>query len=81
MSPTANIIVKVHSLLSLFFLPCFGVLCDVIFKSVLKSIFSIISAAGFMKKSTNTSVLFVYFGPKYRAETLIYISIYLSNTK
>ena len=33
-----------------FFLLLFGTLCGVIFKRVLKSIFSIISAAGFRKK-------------------------------
>ena len=34
----------------------FRVLCGVIFESVLKSIFSIISAAGFRKKQTNRTV-------------------------
>ena len=34
-----------------FFLLLFGTLCGVIFKRVLKSIFSIISAAGFRKKN------------------------------
>ena len=46
-----NINVKVHINLFfvLFFFVC--VLCGVIFKSVLKSVFSIISAAGFGKKT------------------------------
>ena len=56
----------------LFLLSC--LLCEVIFKSVLKIILSIVSAAGFGKK-TNTAVQFtrnlLYFGPWYRTETLI----------
>ena len=38
-----------------FFLLLFGTLCGVIFKRVLKSIFSIISAAGFRKKKQNNT--------------------------
>ena len=38
-----------------FFLLLFGLLCGVIFKRPLKSIFSIISAAGFRKKIQNNT--------------------------
>ena len=47
---------KVPTLCFLFFLLLlFGALCGVIFKRVLKSIFSIISAAGFRKKKQNNT--------------------------
>ena len=60
-----------------FLLLLFCVSCGVIVTSVLKSKFIIISASGFRKRQkqrTNMAVQFarklLFFGPKYRAETL-----------
>ena len=52
-----------------FFLLLFCILCSVIFKRVLKTILSIISAAGFRKKQTNTEVQLVSIAAVFRLVT------------
>ena len=47
----------------------FCILCGVIFKRVLKSILSIISAAGFRKKKTNTEGQLVSIAAVFRLVT------------
>ena len=61
--PTANIVLKVHTLLFLFFFFFFCVLCSVIVNSVLKSRFSIISPPAFRKRQkqrTNMAWCYVH---------------------